>query len=155
MEEQRRARIVQMQRLYGLAAPEDEEERQGLERTEEAGPPQLAQRGERPASRCSELPAAQEGPPRGLTPDMDRALSRLQDSMSVHEADLRPQAAAGPSASEALGCDWPLPPLLEDPLSQSQGLGDSGGLIAWSRNLRPDALSPEATLASFFPTPVL
>jgi hypothetical protein len=44
-----------------------------------------------------------------------------------------------------------LPTLSEDPLMGT--MGSSGGLISWSKNLRPDDLSPPATLLSFFPSP--
>jgi len=37
----------------------------------------------------------------------------------------------------------------KDPLMLS--MGSSAGLIAWSKNLQPDELSPQASLASFFP----
>eukprot|EP00439_Symbiodinium_sp_Y106_P037963 s3515_g4.t1 len=46
---------------------------------------------------------------------------------------------------------WSLPTVKEaDPLSLS--MGSSGGLIAWSKGLQPDALSPQASLACFFPS---
>ena len=45
--------------------------------------------------------------------------------------------------------EWTLPTVKEaDPLSLS--MGSSGGLIAWSKGLQPDALSPQASLATFF-----
>eukprot|EP00435_Cladocopium_sp_Y103_P026018 s2649_g6.t1 len=45
----------------------------------------------------------------------------------------------------------PLTPHKEerDPLMLS--MSSSAGLIAWSKNLQPDELSPQASLASFFP----
>jgi hypothetical protein len=72
------------------------------------------------------------------TPDFDRALHELQVSMDVREEGYRPEPFSGRGQ--------------EDPLALSmsaESMGGSGGLIAWSRNLRPEDLSPDVTLASF------
>jgi len=124
LEDQRRSRILQMQRLYGL--------------TKEDPEPEASQNEQEP------------------TPiqNVDRSLSNLQATMRAHEVELSGNTAEPPpDRAGALPSSWLLPPLPEDPVDLSMSLGSSGGLIAWSKNLRPDELSPPATLASFFPAP--
>mmetsp|Transcript_45665 Transcript_45665/g.132246 ORF Transcript_45665/g.132246 Transcript_45665/m.132246 type:complete len:291 (-) Transcript_45665:12-884(-) len=136
-EDQRRARILQMQRLYGLAASQEEGAAAEEGVAAQAAPPPAAQQ----RQDCSSW---------GPTPEVDRALSELQASMDAHEPEL---SGAGPAAQPAAGrgSPSPLPPLPEDPFSLS--MGSSGGLIAWSKNLKPDDLSPSASLTGFFPAP--
>merc|ERR1712146_454399 len=77
-----------------------------------------------------------------FTPDFDRALIELQASMDVREEAHRPPPLPEPFSGRGE----------EDPLSLSlsaESMGGSGGLIAWSKNLRPEDLSPDVTLASF------
>mmetsp|Transcript_82824 Transcript_82824/g.230020 ORF Transcript_82824/g.230020 Transcript_82824/m.230020 type:complete len:319 (+) Transcript_82824:74-1030(+) len=166
-EEQRRARIVQMQRLYGLAASEESEAPQdedGVMAKVATAPSGSTVVQSSAASGCLLGSLAQqrnaEGAPgpecswQGLTPDADRALGELQASMDAHEPELNGGQLAQLPATSKKSADvaWSLPTLPEDPLSLS--MGSSGGLIAWSKNLRPDNLSPSASLTEFFPAPV-
>uniref|UniRef100_A0A7S1LFV0 Uncharacterized protein n=1 Tax=Alexandrium catenella TaxID=2925 RepID=A0A7S1LFV0_ALECA len=145
-EEQRRTRILQMQRLYGLSASED------AEAAEESSTAAQAPQGS--AATAAMFGSAADAPkqdyaPSGPIPDVDRALSELQASMCAHEPELRGTDQTQPVAGRHHS-PCPLPTLPEDPFSLS--MGSSGGLIAWSKNLKPDDLSPSASLTNFFPT---
>jgi len=158
-EEQRRARILQMQKLYGLAREEDASGGGGGDGQEAdtaasaARLPLVSQS----SGYAAAAPAVETGP----APDMDNALRQLCASMDACDA----QGGRGgenappppPLDSTFIGRSGfhsksasPLPPLPEDPVSMSNTLGSSGGLIAWSKNLQAEELSPQATLASFF-----
>lgn len=72
-----------------------------------------------------------------VTPDFDRALIELQTSMAIREEAQSPE---------------PFVDRQQDPLALSmsaESMGGSGGLIAWSKNLRPEDLSPDVTLSNF------
>lgn len=129
LEEQRRARILHMQKLYGLGGADGPEEEAAS--TGPAAAPAEAQ----------------------ITPDVDRALRELRASMdSCEAAQTTTEAPAAFVASwRRDATEWPLPSLPEDPLNTtSMSMGSSGGLIAWSKNLQAEEASPQATLASFF-----
>jgi len=158
-EDERRARIQHMKRLYGLGEPELELQPQvcsastastslsrvdsnttlrQLDTHEAAGYREQAEIAvdaiPRPAPAVVDLDAD------SFTPDFDRALVELQASMDVREDTHLPEPPAWGKGHE-------------DPLTVSfsaESMGGSGGLIAWSKNLRPEDLSPDATLASFF-----
>jgi len=147
-EEQRRARIRHMQKLYGLgdgddgdAAPREQHQEQpshpgggGALETSSAATAAVAGSFAAIASQASNDRGQDD-----RTSEVDNAISRLQSSIQAHE-------------SADVTTKLPLPSLPEDPLGASMDMGGSGGLIEWSKNLHPDDLSPQATLASFFPT---
>lgn len=151
-EKARRERILAMQKLYGLARDEGEEE---------------SATASTPSSMLSSFAEVSSAPPpagpllagaaeRQVTPDVDRALYALQASISASEAMPVAQAATGvPMSGERDATAWPLTSLPEDPLNQSTvsllSMASSGGLIAWSKALqKEEEVSPPATLASFF-----
>lgn len=139
-EEQRRARIKHMQKLYGLADDGD------AVATEEPSlhPVETATAAAAAGSFVADASKATSGRRQDdRTSDVDSAINRLQSSILAHESA---------DATQRSGAAWPLPSLPEDPLGASMDMGGSGGLIEWSKNLQPDDLSPQATLASFFPT---
>jgi len=153
-EDERRARILQMKRLYGLAEPEppadtgsfqatstDLNESTCLSRMESLA---SLSKGDGYSSSCREN---QISPSAALvaidkdsfTPDFDRALNQLQASMDNHEEAHR-LPSPDPYSRQV------------DPLAMSMSadsMNGSGGLIAWSKNLRPEDLSADVTLASF------
>merc|ERR1711865_381418 len=158
-EEERRARILHMKRLYGLGEPEVELQVTSvsnasatMSRVESSATLRLADvetcatQGYAKPSR--QLPAAA---PVALdadsaTPDFDRALIELQASMDVREETHLPEPAWERGHERGH----------EDPLALSlsaESMGGSGGLIAWSKNLRPEDLSPDVTLSSFLLRP--
>jgi len=175
LEETRKSRIMQMQRLYGLAreepdAPDEcaaEPFEAALGSTSRPGGIDASLAGEGRASR-TELRGAVTGvaggggavpPPApaaavsaalserggtgggegGFTPDFDRALCELRASM------YNGNEVGDPSPEPAV-CS----PTSADPMGLSATAGSSGGLIAWSKNLRPEELSPELSLANLF-----
>eukprot|EP00930_Biecheleria_cincta_P024085 TRINITY_DN17289_c0_g1_i2.p1 TRINITY_DN17289_c0_g1~~TRINITY_DN17289_c0_g1_i2.p1 ORF type:complete len:314 (-),score=59.94 TRINITY_DN17289_c0_g1_i2:66-1007(-) len=142
-EEQRRARIRHMQKLYGLG-----DDSEAAAREEPSHPVETAAAAATAAAgSCMAAAASTAMSGRGQddrTSDVDSAISRLQSSILAHES--------ADATTKRSGDDWPLPSLPEDPLGASMDMGGSGGLIEWSKNLQPDDLSPQATLASFFPT---
>jgi len=112
-EEQRRARIRHMQRLYGLGQAKEAETQPTIVE------PQNSQRGGEPTA---------------------------VEASPVQRQPSEPSQPTSPKPEQ-----WSLPTVKEaDPLSLS--MGSSGGLIAWSKGLQPDALSPQASLACFFPS---
>mmetsp|Transcript_26200 Transcript_26200/g.61346 ORF Transcript_26200/g.61346 Transcript_26200/m.61346 type:complete len:268 (-) Transcript_26200:61-864(-) len=112
-EEQRRARIRHMQRLYGLGHAKEAETQPTIVE------PQNSQRGGEPTA---------------------------VEASPVQRQPSEPSQPTSPKPEQ-----WSLPTVKEaDPLSLS--MGSSGGLIAWSKGLQPDALSPQASLACFFPS---
>mmetsp|Transcript_60435 Transcript_60435/g.141336 ORF Transcript_60435/g.141336 Transcript_60435/m.141336 type:complete len:282 (+) Transcript_60435:73-918(+) len=118
-EEQRRSRILHMQRLYGLGQAE--------------------------ASPAPEVPVPKIVEPDPLPVRQGRDLACRELEASPSPVRREPSQPISPKSDE-----WTLPTVKEaDPLSMS--MGSSGGLIAWSKGLQPDALSPQASLASFFP----
>lgn len=155
IEQERRARIQAMQKLYGLGPPEPPQE-EGSPRS--LPTPMAASI----SDSCLPLSSAETSPlraPDGMS-EVDRALSKLRTSMDMHASDFggelvqasiarAPASADGFSGGSFLTAE-PLPPVSEDPpdFSMSMTAGSSGGLIAWSKNLCPEALSPEATLTS-------
>lgn len=142
-EEQRRARIKHMQKLYGLGG--DSDATTAME--EPSHPVETAAAGAAAAAGSFVAAASKATSGRGQddrTSDVDSAISRLQSSILAHES--------ADATTKRSGDAWPLPSLPEDPLGASMDMGGSGGLIEWSKNLQPDDLSPQATLASFFPT---
>ena len=103
LEEQRRTRIRQMQRLYGLGGDESSPPNAGVEN----------------------LPEEKHSSPERSKEGDGRPLPTVKESETLS------------------------PRKEKDPLMLS--MGSSAGLIAWSKNLQPDELSPQASLASFFP----
>lgn len=71
-----------------------------------------------------------------LSPTLEEAFDKIQTSM-----DFEDDFAESPVGNK---CDE------MDPLAMSSMSNASNDLINWSKNLRPEDLSPEATLASFF-----
>jgi hypothetical protein len=151
-EDERRARILQMKRLYGLADPEPSADSTPFEATSNGLNETTC------LSRVDSLASIVDGYNSGyrdnqtrpspapvpidkdsLTPDFDRALNQLQASMDNHEESQR-LASPEPFSRQ------------QDPMAMSMSadsMGGSGGLIAWSKNLRPEDLSTDVTLASF------
>lgn len=147
-EDERRARILQMKRLYGLAEPEPSSETRQFQATSsELNETTSLSRVDSLASfsggyrenQTSFSPAPVAIDKDSVTPDFDRALNQLQASMDNHE---EPHRIASPDLFNKQ----------QDPMSMSMSadsMGGSGGLIAWSKNLRPEDLSTDVTLASF------
>jgi hypothetical protein len=74
-----------------------------------------------------------------LSPTLEEAFDKIQTSMDFE--DDFPESPIGKKCDE-------MDPLAMSSMSvQSTASND---LINWSKNLRPEDLSPEATLASFF-----
>jgi len=178
LEETRRSRIMQMQRLYGLAreepdAPDEcvaEPSETAMGSTCRLGGIDASLAGDGHASRTElrgavtgvaggggavpqAAPAAAAsaalskrggagGGEGGFTPDFDRALCELHASMYD---GINGYEVGDPSPEPAV-CS----PTSANPMGLSATAGSSGGLIAWSKNLRPEELSPELSLASFF-----
>lgn len=153
-EEQRRARIRHMQKLYGLGDGDDGDaasREQHQEEPSHSGGGALETSSAAAAAVAGSFAAAasqassdRRGQDDRTSSEVDNAIDRLQSSILAHEsADATTQGSVD---------NWPLPSLPEDPLGASMDMGGSGGLIEWSKNLHPDDLSPQATLASFFPT---
>mmetsp|Transcript_34575 Transcript_34575/g.71994 ORF Transcript_34575/g.71994 Transcript_34575/m.71994 type:complete len:254 (-) Transcript_34575:22-783(-) len=105
-EEQRRARIRHMQKLYGLGQAETKDTASMIIEPQSRGKSDV------------EKSPGQDQPSEPTSPKSEEWTLNL------------------PTVKEA------------DPLSLS--MGSSGGLIAWSKGLQPDALSPQASLATFF-----
>lgn len=173
-EEQRRSRIQHMQKLYGLQGAKEEasaqdgsftsnnsgmmsqdlsgfQATQGIDKVRNTAPYQEVGG----SSSSSYRPQASNAV--GLVPskmrtdgssDLDVALDRLKSSMQMHET------VDDTDFSHRSGRDREtvrLPSLPEDPTSQmSMSMGSSGGLLDWCKNLKPDEISPHATLANFF-----
>eukprot|EP00929_Paragymnodinium_shiwhaense_P098251 TRINITY_DN59765_c1_g1_i1.p1 TRINITY_DN59765_c1_g1~~TRINITY_DN59765_c1_g1_i1.p1 ORF type:complete len:305 (+),score=94.35 TRINITY_DN59765_c1_g1_i1:98-1012(+) len=162
-EELRKSRIQQMQKLYGLHKDEEGGGEAAAESSssstaasscamprQASGPALLPspglQYGGVPASALQPGQQALQAPMQqpvplasssaSLLPDVSRALQELQMSMQ----DQPFQAAEGMSAGGLLS------PLPEDPMDSS------AGLIAWSKGLCPEEVSPSATLANFLPS---
>lgn len=160
-EQQRRERIRAMQKLYGLAKDEGDDEGSTAVPT-----PCSGSEASIPAGIANGRPAVEllPPPPVQVSPDVDRALHALQATMCARETAPVPQVVSGATldASEAATgvpisgerdvSAWPLPSLPEDPLNQSTfSMASSGGLIAWSKALqRDEEAEPPATLASLF-----
>lgn len=130
-----------MQRLYGLASDE-EQERPSVAPLPVVDSPvgtaaTVTQHQVSPVQRVPSVPPV--GPKAeadSFTPDFDRALSELRASMVLHEEvsdSFNPESNADDD---------------RDPLGLSLTAGSSGGLIAWSKNLKPEELSSEVTLES-------
>lgn len=141
-QDERKARIQHMKRLYGLECGEKEVEfeapsetmTQALSMTNVKSIDGYVQE---PVSENAQPQHAVHVAPDSCTPDFDRALIQLQTSMAAREE--------APSPAPERQAD-------DDPLAKSlsgTSMGGSGGLIAWSKNLRPEDLSPEVTLSSF------
>eukprot|EP00931_Biecheleriopsis_adriatica_P115242 TRINITY_DN9105_c0_g1_i2.p1 TRINITY_DN9105_c0_g1~~TRINITY_DN9105_c0_g1_i2.p1 ORF type:complete len:317 (-),score=53.48 TRINITY_DN9105_c0_g1_i2:1-951(-) len=148
-EEQRRSRIRHMQRLYGLGGDDEHQEQElaseSSTSTSTLPPLPVSSHGSEAKTQSASVVAPCSNA--SSTPDLDRALSSLQSSILTNEAG---QPAADADRSKRTN-EWALPTLHEkDPLSMSMSMGSSGGLINWSKNLQPEELSPQATLASFF-----
>eukprot|EP00933_Yihiella_yeosuensis_P051114 TRINITY_DN4895_c1_g4_i3.p1 TRINITY_DN4895_c1_g4~~TRINITY_DN4895_c1_g4_i3.p1 ORF type:complete len:340 (+),score=69.26 TRINITY_DN4895_c1_g4_i3:102-1121(+) len=171
-EEIRRKRIKDMQKLYGLQGDE------GGEPAPEEGKPQAAHQGglsntaaeDRTgplatfaslaggtAALAAVTASASNATLRRVAPsdgqsEIDLALNRLRSSIDAHESLEVPndqQEQVKPHELHHLR----LPSLPEDPAAitqMSMSMGSSGGLIDWCKNLKPEELSPTATLASFF-----
>jgi len=143
-EEERRARILSMKRLYGLGEPEYPEVPLEVTAGYQVPASNASNSMSRVASAATMAPIDSPVAPStdvqtSCTPDFDRALTELQASITVREEAccLEPFSASRH----------------DDPLALSisgDSMGGSGGLIAWSKNLRPDDLSPCVTLASLF-----
>lgn len=144
LDETRRARILHMQRLYGLAG-DDSQEENPIAALPPAPVALVASESNRslhevpPAQRAaSPAPVVRQADADSFTPDFDRALSELRASMVLHE-DVRDSFTP-----ETNAFDDPS----HDPLGLSLTAGSSGGLIAWSKNLKPEELSSDVTLES-------
>lgn len=112
---ERRARIAQMQRLYGLS---------------------------------SALPADEASTP-PLSP-MGAADSNASNSQRLPPTMTEQNVASSPPRmppSQTKSNIWEEPVIKVPEFDELDG---SDGIIAWSRMLKPEDLSPEATLASFF-----
>jgi len=143
-EEERRARIQHMKSLYGLGPPCAEVQpssasnaSESMSRVDSAATLRLVDDHIPPAPR---LPPAAVVAANSFTPDFDRALIELQASMDVRGEIPFPEPT------------WETHRGQVDPLAMSlsaESMGGSGGLIAWSKNLRPEDLSPDLTLAGF------
>jgi len=153
-EEERRARILHMKNLYGLGGGEVAVEFQAgptiglqssasnatfssISRVDSAATLRLVDGYVSAPTAASALVAVVATDT--ITPDFDRALMELQASMDVRDDAHHPELS--------------MRRVEEDPLALSmtaESMGGSGGLIAWSKNLRPEDLSHDATLASFF-----
>jgi len=120
LEEQRRARILHMQKLYGLG-----------------GDPELEEKAPEPSTEV--------GVDRPLP---DTGMNSIPAGADMVKASYSRRDVRGTSIN-----DWPLTSLPEDPIEMSMSMGSSGGLIAWSKNLQPDTVSPSATLAGLFGAP--
>mmetsp|Transcript_10768 Transcript_10768/g.24597 ORF Transcript_10768/g.24597 Transcript_10768/m.24597 type:complete len:315 (+) Transcript_10768:67-1011(+) len=158
---QRRARIAQMQRLYGLGGEEDaaaEIAPSGVQAEAESSRSDL--RSPLPREMPEASSYSQRSPPAAATaaPVVVTSLPPWQKIPDVVQI-----AADGAFSQDTLCRGGGLPTVPEDSsqkMNASQvdplGLSLSGGvddnLIAWSQGLRPEDLSPEATLESFFPT---
>lgn len=157
VEQDRRARIQAMQKLYGLGSEPEQ-----AEVSPRSLPTPMAASILDSCLPCrSSVESTQPLRVPGPMSEVDRALSELRMSMDMHATDSggelvqasfarAPASADGILRSSFLTAE-PLPPVSEDPpdFSMSLTAGSSGGLIAWSRNLCPEALSPEASLTSF------
>mmetsp|Transcript_80440 Transcript_80440/g.172140 ORF Transcript_80440/g.172140 Transcript_80440/m.172140 type:complete len:310 (-) Transcript_80440:35-964(-) len=160
LEEQRRTRILQMQRLYGLAGSDEASQQEDAEAPSPLPEPSAPAGLTRTGSRGSLLEDTRPHAPADYALGLSQQLP-YQLNSSSSTAALVPTSAASPapvmaqhqaSGDDEAACSaWSLPPLPEDPFAMD--LDSSGGLIAWSKNLRPDELSPQATLASFFQGP--
>jgi len=142
-----------MKRLYGLAQPEVELEVAPIAQVPASNASISMSREPSAATlrlvdgytEASPAPARAPAPVAAVdadsfTPDFDRALMELQASMDVREETNRDHPEPFSERYE------------QDPLALSmsaESMGGSGGLIAWSKNLRPEDLSPDVTLASF------
>merc|ERR1712217_363615 len=150
-QDERRSRILQMQRLYGLANEQSEdgslEDRNSDAMASPAFSTQSVLNGPRMQKAADGI--ASEGG--GVIPSADHALTKLQASLQSFEPEASTVAS---STNERTQDPWELPTVPEDPFGLTE-LGSSGGLIAWSKNLRPEELSPSASLAAFFPAPVI
>mmetsp|Transcript_27740 Transcript_27740/g.82726 ORF Transcript_27740/g.82726 Transcript_27740/m.82726 type:complete len:299 (+) Transcript_27740:79-975(+) len=151
LEQQRRERILHMQRLYGLAAEEEEEEEAQLPARDHSATLLPTTAGYGAAQSAASYAQADAGytQQRGPTSEADRALVELNASMNACE----PRQQESGHDMDSRRVESPLgrlPSLPEDPLNLSMSMGSSGGLIAWSKNLRADDSSPRATLSSFF-----
>merc|ERR1712087_220261 len=136
LEDQRRSRILQMQRLYGLA--DEESDARSLEdRGATPSPTSL-----RPVVHNASVPMAADCSDCSM-PYANPALAKLREGIHPFETE-------APSSESFVADSWQLPPVPEDSFNMSTSMGDSGGLIAWSKNLHPEELSPSATLAAFF-----
>jgi hypothetical protein len=132
-----------MQKLYGLAEPESAPEALPSAFDETAG---LSRVGSVVAldavqNHTSVSPCIASAGVDSFTPDFDRALGELQASMDNHE-DLHHQNSSAPCSGEQA----------QDPFALSlsaESMGGSGGLIAWSKNLKLEDVSPDVTLANF------
>lgn len=147
-QDDRKARILQMQRLYGLANDEaDAQEETGTLPSPTMSNYTVHSAVEIESSACPRI--ARDGSSSQLDrviPYADQALTKLQASIQSHEPEAN-------GATINLHESWELPTVPEDPFNLTGDLGSSGGLIAWSKNLRPEELSPSASLAAFFPAP--
>mmetsp|Transcript_11173 Transcript_11173/g.24658 ORF Transcript_11173/g.24658 Transcript_11173/m.24658 type:complete len:282 (+) Transcript_11173:194-1039(+) len=161
LEEQRKMRIRQMQKLYGLGSSEQDEEGdhpptdEAADRTAPAGkiyqrPPLAPTFSPHPAPPTSGSGGVGQVP-----------FASSQEHLHFSNTS---SSRGSPSPSPSLYTDFSpatqrpddtldgrLPSLAEDPLGiTSASLNSSGGLIAWSKNLQADDLSPQATLTRFF-----
>lgn len=140
LEDERRARILHMKRLYGLGEPDAAPEvplagygatASSMSRVDSTASLGNVDRLLEASPQPAPAPAVDAN---SFTPDFDRALFELQASMDVRE-EPHPEPLSG-----------------KDPMALSMSLesmNGSGGLIAWSKNLRPEDLSSDVTLASF------
>mmetsp|Transcript_68916 Transcript_68916/g.131368 ORF Transcript_68916/g.131368 Transcript_68916/m.131368 type:complete len:292 (-) Transcript_68916:45-920(-) len=139
LDDTRRARILHMQRLYGLASDEEELPPAApspvVEPTVDTAA-SVIQHEVSPLQHVASLPVAPKADADSFTPDFDRALSELRASMVLHE-----EVPDSFNLESNLDDD-------RDPMGLSLTAGSSGGLIAWSKNLKPEELSSEVTLES-------
>eukprot|EP00448_Togula_jolla_P041502 CAMPEP_0170644654 /NCGR_PEP_ID=MMETSP0224-20130122/42613_1 /TAXON_ID=285029 /ORGANISM="Togula jolla, Strain CCCM 725" /LENGTH=274 /DNA_ID=CAMNT_0010975721 /DNA_START=26 /DNA_END=850 /DNA_ORIENTATION=+ len=150
LEELRRSRIQNMQKLYGLsrAEPASSELRSPGSPASDgalATAPQAHMAPPVPEQCRAQEPCRAQG---SQSPAVDRTLSELEARLGAGGVGDDPPAADWRAVDE-----WPLPSLPEDPLNLSRSMASSGGLIAWSKNLKPEELSPHATMVNLLRPP--
>lgn len=162
-EQERRDRIKHLQKLYGLAAHSASdalEAESGEQRLTSNDVKDLTSRPRALADRVQKLNGG--SPP--ILSAADAALRHLlqTESQGVAADHLKSGSGSGNSSGQRVVSrgpaasqqdEWGLSSVAEDPLNLSMSMGSSAGLIAWSKNLKPDELSPRATLAGFFSAP--
>mmetsp|Transcript_40742 Transcript_40742/g.73606 ORF Transcript_40742/g.73606 Transcript_40742/m.73606 type:complete len:302 (-) Transcript_40742:95-1000(-) len=146
--DQRRARISQMQKLYGLGGSEHDSEAPNP--AQQAGDVHASMDGQACGGGVSREPEVSGSPvavtslppwqkvPDGVRVSLD-ATNRVPSAADLSRLETVPEYSQKIVADKV------------DPLALSISGGMDDNLIAWSQNLRPEDLSPEATLESFFP----
>lgn len=169
IDEWRRDHLKQMQKLYGLA--KDDPPENGTDAGHAASPeprcsptPESSSRG---SWRLGEAPAADlqvpapTHAPRNTTLDSSRWLAEMPMPVSAmpppipgpgmfKDNDVESNRFGGNPSSSILPA-LPEDSVAKDPLGMSMGslsMASSGGMIAWSKNLQPDDISPHATLVN-------